>query len=184
MQLDDDCIGLYRIYRPQGSWKKSVVGPERTYELLQATADRARSLGAYLFGWGSHAKPLTYNGLKPFRFGGYSPGGAIGLLEGAKVWWPTDTTLGDGDDYWVCLLNAHVHRYAFYDRRFSFAFRNTYTGAGGLSEFRVGDSGRDDLEHKLLAYLQRAFGKDVIVRNYQGPSYVTKKALNPGKRRS
>jgi len=182
MQLDDDMIGIYRVYRPLHGWKKSVMGPDRAYELLQATADRARKLGAYLFGWGQHAHPLTFNGLKPFRFGGYSPGGAIGVLEGAKFWWPTDTTLGDGDDYWVCLLNAHLHRYSFYDRRFSAAFKATYANAGGLTEFRAGDTSREEVEHDVLAYLQQHFGPEVVVRNHGGPNAATKRIKNPGRR--
>jgi hypothetical protein len=182
MQLDDDMIGVYRVYRPMGSWKKSVLGPERAYELIQATGDRARQLGAYLFGFGQHAHPLTFNGLKPFRFGGYSPGGAIGVLEGHKFWWPTDTTLGDGDDYWVCLLNAHLHRYAFYDRRFTCGFKDTYSNAGGLTEFRSGEANRERVEWEVLAYLQRHFGSDVIVRNFRGPDAATKRIKNPGRR--
>ena len=83
MQLDDDCIGIFRIYRRKGSWKKGMLGPERAYELIQQTGETARSLGAFLFGFDSHAHPLTYDALRPFRFGGYSPGGAIGLLAGS-----------------------------------------------------------------------------------------------------
>ena len=179
VQMDDDVIGLYRVYRPEGSWKKSVVGPDRAYELIQATADRARKLGAYLFGWGQHARPLTYNALKPFRFGGYTPSGALGLLEGSKLWWPDGKELGDGDDYWACLLNAHLHRYCFYDRRFTFAFRPTLGNAGGLTEFRSGDTTRELVEHRVLEFLQKNFGQDVIVRN--APETV-EKGKTPGRR--
>lgn len=183
VQLDDDSIGIYRVYRPLRSWKKSVMGPDRAYELLQMSADRARKLGAFLFGWGQHAHPLTYNGLKPFRFGGYTPGGALGILSGAKFWWPTDTSLGDGCDYWVCLLNAHYHRYSFFDRRFTFAFRGTYSRGGGLNEFRAGvEGGTEAVEMEVLRYLQRSFGRDVVVRNFGGPNAVTHRIKNPARR--
>ena len=183
VQLDDDSIGVFRVYRPQRGWKKSVMGPHRAYDLLQMSGDRARKLGAKLFGFGQHAHPLTYNGLKPFRFGGYTPGGCLGMLEGAEFFWPTDNTLGDGCDYWVCLLNAHFHRYAFFDRRFTFAFRGTYSGGGGLNEFRAGAEGGAEGQHfEVLRYLQTAFGKDVVVRNFGGPGVVTQRIKNPARR--
>jgi len=182
VQLDDDCIGCYRVYRSLAGWKKSVLGPDRAYELIQMTADRARKLGAYLFGFAAHAKPLTYNGLKPFRFGGYTPGGCLGVLEGAKFWWPTDTDLADGDDYWVCLLNAHLHRFCFFDRRFAFAFKDTYVGAGGLAEFRAGSDGQAEMKDGVLEYLQKAFGDRVVVRNYDKGNVATKKIKNPARR--
>lgn len=180
VQFDDDSIGFYRVYRPIRGWKKSVLGPSRAYDLIQMTADRARKLGAYLFGWGAHAHPLTYNGLKPFRFGGYTPGGALGMLEGAKYFWPKDAPQGDGDDYWVCLLNAHFHRYCFFDRRFTAAFRGTYTAGGGLNEFRAG---KKDAHEDVLKYLQKNFGSEVVVRNVDPPNLVTRSIKNPVRRR-
>lgn len=162
MQFDDEFVGFYRCYRTQGSWKKPALGPERAVELIEATADRARKLGAYLFGFGHHIKPEWYDGFKPFRFGRYTRSGALGLLEGGKFWWPTDVTLGDGDDYWICLLNAHYHRYAFFDRRFCAHFDDFYDPdnppTGGLEEFRT----EDELEDEATTFLQRHFGREVI----------------------
>lgn len=183
VQLDDDMIGFYRVYRPLHGWKKSVLGRERAYELIQATCDRATKLGAYLFGFGQHAHPLTFNGLKPYRFGGYTPGGCLGIRKGAKFFWPTDTTLGDGDDYWVCLLNAHFHRYSFFDRRFTAAFRGTYSRGGGLNEFRMNQpGGTEAVELAVLEFLQHYFGKQLVIRNFGGPSAVTHRIRNPARR--
>ena len=181
VQFDDDVTGCYRVYRGVGSWKKSTLGPDRVGELVEATADRARRLGAFFFGWGQHARPLTYNGLKPFRFGGYTPSGAMGLLKGCKVWWPTDRELGDGDDYWACLMNAHLHRFAFFDRRFVFTFRPTQGAAGGLNEFRSGDTSREQVEAEVIAFLQKNFGNRVITR--PTPEEAAERGLKtPGRR--
>ena len=164
VQFDDDALGCVRVYRPQGvqGWKKGVMSPGRTYELIQATADRARKLGAWMFGWGQHLRPLTYNGLKPFRFGGYTPSGALGILEQAEWSWPTDVVMGDGEDYWACLMHAHVHRYSFLDKRFTFAFRGVEHRAGGQNEFRIDEGGTAASEERALVMLQRAFGKSTI----------------------
>lgn len=182
MQFDDDGIGIYRIYRSLGGWRKSVMSPDRAYDLIQRTGERCRAFGAYFFGFAPHAHPMTYDGLKPFRFGGYIAGGNLGFLEGCKVWWPTDVSFGDGCDQWACLLNAYYHRYSFSDRRFAFAARQTYIGGGGLNEFRAGRVEQEQLA--VLAYLQEHFGHRVIVRNYDEPDGIATKYLyNPVRRR-
>ena len=180
MQLDDDLIAIFRIYRRQGGWKKSVLGPSRAYELIQQLGETARQLGAYLFGFGSHANPMTYDALRPFRLGGYSPSGALGLLAGSKLWFPAETTL-PVEDYWICLLNSYYHRYCFYDARFAAGFNETYVRAGGLSEFRA--PGADGIEPEVAAtvYLRRFFGEAIRSSTY-GSSVVTKRGKNPGRR--
>ncbi len=70
----------------------------------------------------------------------------MGLLKGSKLWVPTDSTLPI-DDYWVCLLNAYYHRFAWYDCRYAFGFKDTYRGAGGMAEFRVGDREKAATQH-------------------------------------
>ena len=163
MMLDDDAIGLFRIYRPARSHgRRELCSPRRAWELIQLAGETARKLGAFLFGFASHAHPLTYREHRPFRFGGYTPGGAMGLLAGSKLWWPTDCTLPI-DDYWICLLNAYHHRFAWYDGRFAFGFRDTYTGAGGMAEFRVGDT-----EREATAYLLRWFGQAIRPKQLRG----------------
>ena len=134
--IDDDLLGIYRVYRRPGAWKRAVLSPDRAYELIQRTAETAERLGAYLFGWGKHAHPLTFNGLKPFRLGGYSPGGAYGLLPGHKIYASDDPAIAMASDHWLCLLNAYHHRYAWYDCRFAAGFDATYIGVGGASEER------------------------------------------------
>jgi len=174
MMLDDDSMGLLRIYRKANSLRKALCSADHCYEIIQRTAATARDMGVYLFGFGSHANPVTYNPFKPFRMGGYSPGGAMGMLAGSKLWFPTDTTL-PLDDYWICLLNAYYHRFAFYDSRFAFGFRETYTGQGGMSEFR-----QDDAEQQATDYLKKWFG-DAVVKKRGRPS-VTKVQRNRGGR--
>jgi len=181
VQMDDDMVCIFRLYRPAGrsstSWKKVALSAERAAELCDVTADRCRRLGAYLWGFGQHAHPLTYAALKPFRFGGYTPGGLLGIMEGAQYFWPTNLALPDGDDYWVCLLNAHFHRFAFFDRRFAAGFRGTFVAAGGLSEFRY-----DGDWEAVTRTLQENFGSEVVARSNQGPDRATKRIRNRGRR--
>lgn len=174
--LDDDCIGLYRIYREERSkGRGQMCSAERAYELIQLAGETARKLGAYLFGFGSHAHPMTYNQFRPFKFGGYTPGGAMGLLKGSKLWFPTDVTLPI-DDYWICLLNAFYHRYAWYDCRFAFGFKDTYRGSGGMAEYRIGET-----ERTATQYLIQHFGSAVQKKDIRGGA--TKRSRNEWARR-
>jgi hypothetical protein len=177
VQLDDDMVCIFRLYRPAGGWKRVSLSPSRAAELIDRTCETAEKLGAFLFGFGQHAHPLTYNALRPFRFGGYTPGGCLGLREGSRLWWPTDLSLPDGDDFWICLLNAHLYRYSFFDRRFAAGFRGTFVAAGGLQEFRDQASWDD-----VVVYLQKMFGSDVVRRDHAAPDRATKRIRNPSRR--
>jgi len=172
--MDDDCIGMYRIYRPMGYTRKAMPTRDKAYDIIQNTADTAREIGAFMFGFGSHANPRSYNEFRPLRFGGYTPSGAAGFLKGSKLWWPKDTTL-PMCDYWACLLNAYYHRYAYYDKRFAFGFGETFVGSGGLAEFRGSDG-----ETQATRYLIKYFGNDVVVpKNTEGlRAYVTKRTMS------
>lgn len=171
--IDDDCIGLFRIYKAQGAQARSqMASPGRAWELVQLAADTARQMGAFLFGFWSHANPMTFDQFRPFRFGGYSPGGAMGMLRGSKLWFPTDCTLPI-DDYWICLLNAYYHRFAWYDTRFAFGFKDTYRGPGGMSEYRVGDT-----EKGATEYLVKQFGSAVQPKGSRKNDQATKRQRN------
>lgn len=179
-QLDDDSFGLFRIYRPAGKRievRPEITSPRRAWELIQLAGHTARQTGAHLFGFASHAHPLTYNQFRPFKRGGYSPGGAMGLLRGSRLFWPQSTAPIDDD--WICLLNAFHHRYAWYDGRFAFGFRETYRGAGGMSEFRARPG---STEKDATVYLVRAFGEAVVPKKPRG-SGATKRQRNEWARR-
>lgn len=162
MMLDDDCTGMSRLYRLRGigagpDWRRSTVAPNTAYDIVQSVADTARAVGAYFFGFNNHASPMSHRDFRPFRFGGYTPGGSMGILPGSKLWFPKVTL--PIDDYWICLLNAFYHRFAWLDWRFAFGFKETYHGAGGMAELRVGDA-----ERAATKYLIEHFGNKVIQR--------------------
>lgn len=79
------------------------------------------------------------------------------------------------DDYWVCLLNAYHHRYAWFDGRFAFGFKDTYTGRGGMAEFRAGGG-----EEAATALLKRYFGAAVVPKRLSRTA--TKQERNPSAR--
>jgi hypothetical protein len=186
-EVDDDLIGMYRVYRRPAAWKKATLSPERAYEQIQATAVLADQLGAQLFGYAAHANPVTFNGLRPFKFGGYGPGGATGALPGYKGFLPDDERVAVGLDHWHKLINACFHRYCLYDLRFACAFKDTYVGVGGTAAERGKKAfeGGKDLEEQATDFLIEMFGNDVVQRSdtTYNPSGVTKKMKNSGRRR-
>lgn len=178
--LDDDVIGMYRIYLPGKNMnqvqRKRMASPKHTAAVIQNCHAVAEQMGAFLFGFNSHAHPRTFNQFRPFGFGGYTPSGAVGIREGSKLFMP-DTELPVGD-YWLCALNAAFHRYSWYDKRFAFGFKDTYTGQGGFAEFRHPTSEQDGTK-----YLQAAFGADVILDTSQNKAGgLTKVVRNHGRR--
>jgi hypothetical protein len=182
--LDDDIIGMYRIWRRVRGWKKSTVSPDLIPDLIEQAADTAREMGAYLFGFESHANPMTYDALRPFRFGGYITMGAYGMLKGSKVKLLYDTgtvrPLPIGD-YWLCCLNAYYHRYAFIDGRFAFGFQKTYSGPGGAAFQREPIDGVD-AEVLATRFLKRHFGDAIQEASLKGNA-ATSRVRNTGRRR-
>jgi hypothetical protein len=169
MMLDDDSLGMYRAYREQNAKQKAVVPPDRCRAIIEDTANIARKLGVFLFGFNSHCHPRAFNPNKPFKFGGYSPGGAMGLLKGSKLFFPN--LLLVVDDYWIHCLNAYYHRYEFMDMRFASGFNETYVGVGGLQEFREKDG-----EVKGTKWLKQKFGN--VIQPKKLNKVITKKNRN------
>lgn len=98
------------------------------------------------------------------------------MFRGSKLWFPTDCTLPI-DDYWICLLNAYYHRFAWYDSRFAFGFKDTYRGRGGMAEYRVGDT-----EKAATEYLVQHFGPAVQPKSNRNTN-ATKRQRNQWGRR-
>lgn len=172
--LDDDSVGMRRLYRQAGSTKCLKVSRETTRAIIEETADTCRQLGAFLFGFNSHMNPAAYVPYRPFSFGRYMAG-AFGLLAGSKIKWP-DTTLPLGD-YWAFLQNAHYHRIAFIDSRFGFGFVKTYNARGGSAEYR-----NTNTEQECFEFLVRNFG-DVVQPGSKTGISPKSVARNPFKRR-
>jgi hypothetical protein len=157
-QVDDDVIAMYRTWRPMGSRKGTACSAQRAYEVIQQHAETAKQLGAYLFCFAGHAHPLTYNPMRPFRFGGYTYGAAFGLLAGSKIKL-TDCGLVEGGDYWLSLINAYHHRYCFIDSRFSVATHDSFAGVGGVG---AGPE-RVAREKEASRQLKRMFGDAIRI---------------------
>lgn len=151
--LDDDLLYMKRIYTETGEAEKCT--PQEIWNVIQATAIAAREAGAYLFGFNTSGKPFTYAAMQPIQMSGYINTCAFGLLTGSKLYFRPEQRYQE--DYWICGLNAYLNRTIWRDNRYYFHYGDTWTGAGGLAEFR----NMETLE-AILKELQGLFGEDVI----------------------
>ena len=151
--LDDDLMFMKRIYTEPNEPDK--LTPDEIFEVIQSTARAARQSGAYIFGFNTSGKPFTYSSLAPIQISGYINTCAFGLFTGSKLFFRPEQRYQE--DYWLSGLNAYHNRKIWRDNRFYFHFGETWTGAGGLAEFR----NLETLE-KTLKELQKFFGEDVI----------------------
>ena len=157
MMLDDDLTRFSRLYLEANSLRVSRVSPDETAAIIQQTADAARQLGAYVFGFSSVADARNFKPQRPFRLTGYCNGSSFGLLKGSRVFFHKDAVAVE--DYFASLVNAYYHRYAFFDLRFGFVQQKTFKNLGGQSEFRSTKS-----EERDLRFLEREFGDAIQQR--------------------
>jgi hypothetical protein len=151
MMLDDDLTRFSRLYLEAGSLRTSRITPDETYQIIQRTAETARALGAYLFGFSSVADARNYKPQRPFRLTGYCNGSSFGLLKGSRIFFHEGAVAVE--DYFGSLINAYYHRYAFFDLRFGFVQERTFKNIGGQSEFRSMKSEEGDYK-----FLKKMFG--------------------------
>jgi hypothetical protein len=181
--VDDDFIGLFRLYMgkapdsktPNRARRKTRTTGREAYDIIQNCYATAVMMNTYLFGFATHVNPASYRQLRPYSFGGYVLDGCIGIAAGSKLFCP-DSSL-PVSDFWLSLLNAALHRYCWLDQRFACGFKETYTGQGGLAEFR-----HPTAEEEAYQFLRAHFG-EAIQRGSPKGNPLTKRVLNKGRRR-
>lgn len=157
MMLDDDIRAMYRLYLAPNSLLPSAIDPKTAYDIIQVTAQVAREMGAYLFGFATAPDRRNYKPQLPFRLSGYCTGCGMGLLKGSRIYFHKESVAVE--DYFASLINAYYHRYAFFDTRYGLAQVKTFKNRGGLAEFRTVETEKRD-----FFFLRRMFGHIVEKR--------------------
>lgn len=148
--IDDDIMSFSRLYCPRHRRKKRLL-PSEAREVILATADMARQIGAFLFSIMPHGDTRGYYPQRPFRLTGYVNGAVLGMLSGSMMRFTNDVI--GVNDYFVSGLNAYYHRYMFVDERFGFRQAKTFANPGGLATCRSHESEERDTD-----YLRQMFG--------------------------
>lgn len=154
--VDDDCPKV-RDMMADGA---VYLSPEEAYDLVQMTAQTARDLGVFLFGFSHQPFPIAANPMDPFVLTGYVQAHSMGILSGSNLWFHTEML---HDEHWISALNAYHHRMILKDMRYYFQQIGTFTTAGGLSDQRTMAR-----EHERWAEMEKYFGP-VFKKKRDGP---------------
>lgn len=154
-QLDDDIIGVNRVYAPS-KYHKGKLEPQEISDYIDDLYELAKELDIKLFGFNRSANPLGFNGAKPIDFNKYITGGAFGLIKSPDLYFPDFPTFV-GEDYWISALNAHYHRKSLIDQRIAFSFANTEANTGGVADYRT-----EEKRKQTYLFLKQNFGSAII----------------------
>lgn len=157
--LDDDVSEMRRIYDPDAPPKMSA---EEATDVVQATAEMAREVGAKLWGFSNYPMTYTFDVFKPFKTTGYVNGFAMGIFTDGLLRFPEESDFM-GSDYFVSALNAYHHRYIWLDTRFAFAQHGTFRNPGGQADFRNMETERRSYER-----LRNYFGAAIELKHGRG----------------
>lgn len=155
LMVDDD-VRFVTTRHYEGN-KNQRLTKQEANDLVDATAESARELGVYLFGFGTTSVPTTYNDRQPIRITGFVAGYAMGLLKGSKLWFPAEAATTE--DMWISALNAHFHRLCFVDERYGMNIGPHWSAkaTGGMALVRTNETEKEGTE-----FLRRAFGSAIV----------------------
>lgn len=154
--LDDDLTAIHRNY----VGRHSTLTPDEAFDLVQWTGNVAALAGCFLAGWSSYPKPMHYDGLEPITMRGFINGCAMIVLSGSQLFWDGQFTAVE--DYFVCALNAHFHRKAFIDNRFTWIQTDTFKNRGGQADHRTMET-----EARDTLLLRRYFGSAIVAKRVE-----------------
>lgn len=153
--VDDDVSGLYCLHED----RVRLLTAREARQRIEATAETARAMGAYLFGFNAIRRPDCYHANAPFALKGKINGCLFGILAGSKIRFTLPEPTVAVEDYIASLFNAYHHRYLLLDNRF--APHQEYISVGGQARYRSGQTEKSDNE-----ILRKYFGEAVVVRRH------------------
>jgi hypothetical protein len=131
------------------------LNPPEAKTVIHRIADQAEQMGAFLWGPSNERNPLRFQPQRPFRLTGVVRGRCMGLLAGAKFFFPQE--ISADDEMCVSGLNAYFHRFCLVDERYAMP-GDEYT-PGGLASRRS--------SHTLTRWvekLQEMFGEAITAQ--------------------
>ena len=160
LMIDDDVIAFSDLGAAPG--EDASISPSMALEIVDRTRAEAEAAGAFLWGFARTLNPTHYSPQSPVGLTGFIPGCGMGLRPGSKLWWP-DNGMMDLDDAWICLLNAHYHRYVWRNERYCLQAVDTFASIGGNSTWRTSKEMSNGTNK-----LAEAFGEECINRDRYG----------------
>jgi hypothetical protein len=156
--MDDDCLLWAHLGHAKGE-KMRYMEPDHVAALIQTTYEACLDIGCCFFGFNRASDSFIYDGLRPFRFSGFIPGKAIGIIEAKKNEMRYDLRYKNAEDYYMSLLNAYKHRFCFRDMRYGMRWAKSGKLDGGNSVFKNSETEKAD-----TTLLMQQFGSSVILK--------------------
>jgi len=151
---DDDVVSIVDLTAGPGEQTRRVDG-DFARAVVQRSHESAEAAGVFAYSFAQSPDPATFRPQKPLRLSGMITGCALGLRAGSKLWFPEG--FHGSEDIFLSGLNAHYHRMAWIDLRYSFTQLGTFGAIGGQGLHRT----MADLRKNFYG-LQEAFGESVM----------------------
>lgn len=168
--VDDDIVSCQRLYEHE--YKTFNLTPDEQRKIIENAYFQAKEIGAFLFGFNNDPAPVHFNAMKPFMLNGYINGSAIGIISGGKLRFSEKITAAES--HYINLLNSHLNRFNFIDKRFCFKQEkdSTFKKNGGQQLNRTLETEkRDTLFLRLIfgeaVQLKKKKNKTLQIHEYQ-----------------
>ena len=130
--IDDDVKGLYKFEGEKCELDKTKGLIDA---LIQNMYKICSSAGIYMYGFGNHTRPQTFNRLEPFSSKTYICGSFCGFTKNHNLSY--DINYPEAEDYYISLLCLYKHRKLFIDQRFRPNTVGNFQRQGGCQTYRT-----------------------------------------------
>lgn len=154
--IDDDVTSFNKFYIEKGE-KLTVKDKEYTRLKIEQLYELAKMIDAPLFGFAKQSHIVTFKESSWFSLNKSITGCAYGIISKPELKWNEELTLKE--DFWISCLAKYHYRKVLVDNRFHFNQEDTFTNAGGLSEFR-----NNKTEMNNILELRKTFGECVQLK--------------------
>ena len=131
--IDDDVEFIRNFFNGEGEDYK-VTTKQHARDIIEQTRSIAEQMGAKMFGYTHNRRPVAYNSHKPFKTTGFLSGSHTGFLKDHNLKY--DTTMPEGEDYYISALNVYKNRFMLIDTRYGFFTTDNFNNNGGCSTDR------------------------------------------------
>lgn len=155
--IDDDVTAFNKFFIEKGEQAR-VKDKEYIRLKIEQLHEFAKLIGAPVFGFAKQSHIVTFKEESWFSLNKTITGCAYGIIKKPDLYWNEELTLKE--DFWISALCKYHYRKVLVDNRFFFNQEDTFSNAGGLSEFR-----NNKTEMNNILELRRMFGECISLKN-------------------
>lgn len=158
--VDDDVHAVKILYAEKGE-RSSLRDPARVRGAIEDLYEIACLLDVHVFGFTSRISPMMYDETQFLSLSNMITGCSYGVRYNKNVWWNEELRLKE--DFWISCYMKYKERKILTDLRYSFAQKDTFVNAGGLSAIR-----NQAEEQRSILYIRKSFGESIVLKSGTG----------------